>query len=135
MGSLPFILFIVVFCNNAATHGNIIMLQLKTCKIQSLRKVRQLISLRKLSMYPYTHHIPLFHAPFVEASILVPSRPSGEQAELRSLQFFCQPNRRDALVYPVMLPILSWYNLFCSTLFSPEPHFTSFSPKMTVSSF
>ena len=82
------------------------MLQLKKFKIQSLRKVRQLISLRKLSMYPYTHHIPLFHAPFVEASIL-PSRLSGEQAELGSLQFFCQPNRRDALVYPVMLPILS----------------------------
>ena len=58
-------------------------------------------------MYPYTHHISLFHAPFMEAGILVPSRPSGEQAELGSLQFFYQPNRRDALVYPVMPSILS----------------------------
>ena len=72
-------------------------------------------------MYPYTHCIPLFHASFMEAGIPVPYRPSGEQAELGSLQFFYQPNCRDAVVYPVMLSILLWYNLFCSSLFSPEP--------------
>ena len=72
-------------------------------------------------MYPYTHYIPLFHASFMEAGIPVPYRPSGEQAELGSLQFFYQPNCRDSVVYPVMLSILLWYNLFCSSLFSPEP--------------
>lgn len=119
MGSLTFILFTVVFYNSSLTHVNIVMLQLRKSKIQRLGKVRKLLSLRKLSMYPYTYHIPLFHAPFMEAGILAPSKPSGEQAELVSLQFLHQPSHRDVLIYPAMLSILSviW---FVSTISLPS---------------
>lgn len=119
MGSLTFILFTVVFYNSSRTHENIVMLQLRKSKIQRLGKVRKLLSLRKLSMYPYTYRIPLFHAPFMEAGILAPSKPSGEQAELVSLQFLHQPSHRDVLIYPAMLSILSviW---FVSTISLPS---------------
>ena len=125
MGSLTFILFTVVFYNSSLTHENIVMLQLRKSKIQRLRKVRKLLSLRKLSMYPYTYRIPLFHAPFMEAGILAPSKPSGEQAELVSLQFLHQPSHRDVLIYPGMLSILFviWFVSTISLLSRTPFHF------------
>ena len=42
--------------------------------------------------------MPLIHALFIKTNILIPSRPSGEQAELVSLQLLHQPSHRDVFI-------------------------------------